>query len=392
MLFWKVRTDPFSEAKTARKSIPVFLTMLLAALLFVGFRYSVEFLIEQLFQFVQKQVALYKIDGEASIFYDMDVIIRASATAILILLASLYVRFLEGRRLSTMGFHKEGLWRNLFKGILVGILLFGAMLGMLVFSGNYKMEGELRTDLLARIVGIASVWICGFSFEYFFRGFVLSSLGARSRFGTAVFLTAVLSTAAQSYYWGYSILSIFNNLLFDMLLGLLVVRTGSAFAACTARASFLFVCQFVFGTVYSGAVYTHAFVPTTINYSSLWVGTANGIDNGYTFAIILGVALLLLLFLPKKMPEEAFETGPFIKHVPVEKANAQGQDTASGKSAKTTESATVLRRPSSIPERPAQQSEAEDRNSAPDDEENWEEEESRAHVEPAYKKPEDYLK
>lgn len=228
MLFWKVQTQPFAEAKTARKSIPIFLTLLLAALLYYGFSEGTYLLYTKFYDFIQDQVSLYKIDPEIPIFDDLGVIIRSAAAAILVLFASLYVRFLEGRKLSSMGFHKDALLKNCFKGAAAGILLFGAMLAILVFTGGFRFAGELRCDFLTRLAGILSVLICGFSFEYFFRGFVLSSLGARSRIFTAVLLAAVLSTAAQSYYWGYSVISIINNFLFNLLLGLLAARTGSA--------------------------------------------------------------------------------------------------------------------------------------------------------------------
>ena len=86
MLFWKVRTEPFAEAKTARKSIPIFITLLLAALLFYGFSKGFYFLYGKLFDFVQKQVALYKIDAELPLFDDLDLIIRSASAVILVLL------------------------------------------------------------------------------------------------------------------------------------------------------------------------------------------------------------------------------------------------------------------------------------------------------------------
>ena len=384
MLFWKVQKDPFSEARTSRRSLPIFLTLLLAALLYYGFSEITYFLYTKLYDLIEAQVAYYKIDAESPIFYDLGAIIRSSATVLLALFAVLYVRFLEGRRLSSMLFHKEKLLRDLGKGVLTGAALFAAMLGILVFTGCYRFEGELRSDFLTRAAGIFSVLLCGISFEYFFRGFLLSSLGARCNKIVAVLLAAVLSTAAQSYYWGYSFISVFNNLLFNFLLGLLVLRTGSAWTACAARASFLFVCQFVFGTVYSGIAYTHALIPTTADYTNSWAGTANGIDNGYTFAVVLAAAILLALFLPQKAPEEEWENGPFFKHVPVEKQPAQ-QELPSKPAEQA--SAPVLKRPES----PAKQPETPP---APQDEDDevWEEEEARAHVEPDYKKPEDYLK
>ena len=396
MLFWKVRTEPFAEAKTARKQLPVFLTMLLAGVLFVGFRYGVLFLTEKIHKFVQNQVLLYKIDADASILYDMGLIIHASATVALVLLASLYVRFLEGRRLATMGFHKAGLFTNVLKGVATGILLFAAVLGVLIFSGNYRFEGELRTDVLARATGILSVLICGVAFEYYFRGFLLSSLGSRCRTLFAVLLTALLSTAAHSYYWGYSPLSILNNFLFDCLLGMLAVRSGSAYTACAARTSFLFVCQFVFGTVYSGAAYAHAFIPTTVNYANLWVGTVNGIDSGCTFSLILAAALLLVLFLPKKPPEEEWETGPFFKHVPIDGSVAvePNASRSGGKIEDGSSSISLSRHPESPVKAPGTQPGEPGAPVPPsrDEEEDWEEEETRVHVEPEYKKPEDYLK
>lgn len=395
MLFWKVRTEPFAEAKTARKSIPIFITLLLAALLFYGFSKGFYFLYGKLFDFVQKQVALYKIDAELPLFDDLDLIIRSASTVFLVLFASLYVRFLEGRRLSTMGFRKKGLWGNILKGAAAGILSFGAILGILAFTGSCHFEGEVRSDLLTRMAGFLAILLGSFSFEFFFRGFVLTSLGARSRIFTAVFLTAVLSTAAQSYFWGYSFLSILNNLLLNILLGLLVVRTGSACTACSARTLFLLLCQFVFGTTYSGAACTHALVPVTVDYQSVWAGTANGIDSGYAFTLIFAIAALAVLFLPKKAPEEELESGPFFKHVPVEK-QAAGESAKSSAPAHTETAeqgkTPVLRRPGNLAKAGEEAAQPAPLPSPDEEEEEWEEEEKRRPVDPNYKKPEDYLK
>ena len=393
MFFWKAKTDHFDEAKTAQRAMPIFLTMLLAAALFIGTKYLLGILTESLYNYISMQVALLRMDPEAPILQDIGMLIRASGLGILLVLAVLYVRFLEGRRVRSMGLHRKGMGKALLLGVLIGALVFAAVLAVLLFLGSIRFEGEVQTAPGVRILCFLSVLLCGVSFEIYFRGFVLSSLGARCRVLIAVLLTAVLSTAAHAYYWGFSYHSVVNNLLLDLCLGLLAVRTGNTWTACATRSAYLLICQFIFGAVHSGGSYAHALVPATLDYGSTWVGTANGIDSGSTLTIILAVILVLALFLPKRMPKEEEQPRRFMEHVPADREKSDGS--SADEAAPQREESAVLRRPESLkkPMPEAEEEPAAEPN-VPDgaDDEEWEEEETRVHVEPDYKKPEDYLK
>ena len=397
MLFWKSLTEPFAEAKTAKRAMPIFLTMLLAAALFVGTKYLVTWITEVIYNFVTRQASLYRMDAEALILEDIGLIIHASGLGILLILATLYVRFLEGRPLGTMKLHKKGMGKGLLQGLLAGALLFGAVLAVLIFIGSLRFEGEVQTNFWVRLLCLLAVLLCGVSFEYYFRGFVLSSLGARCRPLLAVLLTAVLSTAAHSYYWGFSFHTLLNNLMLDLILGLLVLRFDSAWIACAARTVWLLLCQFVFGVVYSHAACVHALIPTTVDYSGIWAGSKYGIDSGYALTVLLPIALLLLFLVPKRVPREDDTPRPFMEHVPTDRDRAEQPAVSPALKAEpaASEKASVLRRPASLQRTEIAAEDTAEPAPAPDDsgdEEEWEEEETRVHVEPDYKKPEDYLK
>lgn len=133
-----------------------------------------------------------------------------------------YCRLIEHRRLSTMGFRKKGLIKELFRGILFGVTLF---------TGVWCLEciqhlPEVRTDVSKGILLLFffGYLIQGFVQEVFFRGYLLVSLSKRYRMISSVFIDAVIfsllgATGADLTMHAYT-----NTLLFGVLLSLMFIQ------------------------------------------------------------------------------------------------------------------------------------------------------------------------
>jgi len=212
MVFWKVKPDPYEEARTGRRSLPIFLTILLAGAIYYGFSELSYLLYTKIFDAVQSGITNYKIDSYAPFLNDFNIIVRSALFLLIGVLGVLYVRFLEGRKLSTMGYHKKGLAGGLLGGLGIAVLLMGSMIAVFLFAGSILFEGELDLHFGTVLLDILALLILGFSSELYFRGFLLSSLGARCKPLLAVLLTALVSTVGHSFYWGWNIFSFYNNL------------------------------------------------------------------------------------------------------------------------------------------------------------------------------------
>lgn len=389
MVFWKVKPDPYEEARTGRRSLPIFLTILLAGAIYYGFSELSYLLYTKIFDAVQSGITNYKIDSYAPFLNDFNIIVRSALFLLIGVLGVLYVRFLEGRKLSTMGYHKKGLAGGILGGLGIAVLLIGSMIAVFLFAGSILFEGELDLHFGTVLLDVLALLILGFSSELYFRGFLLSSLGARCKPLLAVLLTALVSTVGHSFYWGWNIYSFYNNLLFDLLLGLLAVRTCNAWLAGAVRSFWLILCQLVFGILYSGQACYYKLIPNVVNYENGgWVG-ASCVDTGNVFTAVMLIGILLVLLLPKKDPrDEEEEQKPFFQHVPVEK---KAPDAAPAAAPEKKAAEPVLRRPESLKKTPVPAEEPVE-SPAEEDEENWDEEETRAIVHPEFKNPEQYLK
>lgn len=388
MVFWKAKSDPFAEARTGRRSLPIFLTILLAGALYYGFAELSYLLYTKIFNVVQNGIAQYQIDQDLPLLKDFNVIVRSAMFLLIGIVGILYVRVLEGRKLSSMGYHKKGLLNGILGGLGIGILLMGSMIAVFIFAGSFLFEGETAPHFVTVLLDALALLILGFSTELYFRGFLLSSLGARCKILVAVLLTALVSTIGHSFYWGWNIYSFYNNLLFDLLLGLLVARTGNAWLAGAVRSFWLILCQLFFGILYSGQTCYYKLIPNVVNYENgNWVG-ASCVDTGNVFTAIMIIGVLLVLLVPKKDSQEEEEQKPFFQHVPVEK-KAEPAAPAAVSEKKSAEP--VLRRPESMKKETAPVPVQEPADTE-EDEDDWDEEESRAIVHPEFKNPEQYLK
>ena len=397
MFFWKTQDNPWLAARSARKNPPILITMLLCFALFWGYMYAAYGLRELIFGGISALLSSLIESGaienlEYAIYDDFNVIAYSFTFILLVPLGILYAKLVEGRSPRSFALHRDRFFRRFFLGFLIGTAVLAAVLGFLSIFRIFRVTGFGDFHWLSFLLGVICILILCFSEEYFFRGMVLSSFGARSHPLTAVFAAAVLSSVCNYFYFNnireFNLFLIADHILLGCLLGILVYRTGNLITAVGVRTALVFLSQLVFGIPFSNYSYAHTILASKYTTASIWFTTdiIPGIDTGFGMFAILALALALAIFLPARgTGVEKPETKAYFRHV---KTVPQPAAADPDPEAEARPSASCC-----SPSAPTENTDITPESSSGNmEEETWDEEVARAPVAPNYKAPEDYLK
>ena len=394
MLFWKNKVNPWAEAAKARKNPPILITMLLNFAIFWGYMYLSNLLRGLIFKGISALLVRLIESGvmensQYAIYDDMNVIAYSLTFILLVPIAIAYMKFIEGRSIKTVLSDGDDAYLKLLGGFAIGTVILAAILGFLSFFKIFVISGAGDAHWLSLLLGFISVALMSYGIEYYFRGFLLSSFGARNHPLAAIFASAVLYAVCMYFYFNtnrsLNIYLILDHLLLGILLGIITCRTRSIWTAVGIRFAIALIAQLVLGIPLSGYTYVHSLFASKYTTASIWftTSTVQGVDTGCAMFSVLVIAVLLALFLPAAKKKDEAEKKLYFRHVGPEAAAPASEPTIPA--AKPAASAAKPAAPASKPAAaPAPEPEADD--------EDWEEEQTRDVSTPQYKKPEDYLK
>ena len=245
--------------------------------------------------------------------YILTLLFSTLATAILCVI---YCRFVERRPIWSMGLSVNRASVGQYGiGLVSGLLMFGLAFLIMYASGAVSVSGGRFAPVMLALYLLAFL-IQGASEEILVRGYFMTSLTNSTGAGSAVICSALLFAAMHSGNVGVSALALFNIFLFGILLGLLVFRTRSLFAAMALHGIWNFAEGNIFGTAVSGIRPSHSFLISALTEGR---ATTNGGDfgpeGGAAVTIALVIALGVFLLLPQKsapdtdMPERRDDEG-----------------------------------------------------------------------------------
>lgn len=155
----------------------------------------------------------------------------------LIAFTIIHVRFLEKRRISTIGLIKERSVIRYLQGFAIGgVLLVPLVIIMLISEpvSARAFQPVLFVFLLAFMVQSAGE-------EFLFRGFLVTGLTRRIRILPAVLLSSAVFTFAHLGNDGVTVLSLIQIFVLGALFAFLMLRTNSLLIACGAHAAWNFI-------------------------------------------------------------------------------------------------------------------------------------------------------
>ena len=220
------------------------------------------------------------------------------ATVGMIVTVIIYCRFLEKRRLSTMGLLRP-FGKEYAVGALIGLVLFGVYIIFSMALGGVGFLGLSESFHLPTVLLLLLGYLVqGFSEEILCRGYFMTSLCRTMPLPVALAVSSLFFSLLHIGNTGFDLLSFVNVFLFGILMGLYVIRRGNLWGACALHALWNFAEGVLTDFTVSGlAMPSSVFSFQTEGASTFIIGGAFGPEGGFavTFVLTLGVVILLMM-------------------------------------------------------------------------------------------------
>lgn len=246
---------------------------------------------------------------------DSITVIMLFATVILTLSGLIYCRFIEKRKLATLGFRKDGAIKEYLVGMLVGTGIFSLAVGICLVTGALTFEG-FCANISWGYIGLFFVGylLQGMSEEVLFRGYLTVSLSRRAPIAAAVGISSVGFACAHLSNSGISVLAFINLTLFGIFAAVYMLKRGNIWGVCAIHSLWNFVQGNLYGISVSGMSKSESIMEmSSVASKSLVNGGDFGLEGGIAVTIVLVLAIVVMLFTKTKQTELADESEDFPK-------------------------------------------------------------------------------
>lgn len=217
---------------------------------------------------------------------------------LMILVVVLYCRFIEKRKVDTMGFRKKGMVSQYVIGMLGGFLFFTVSYLICVMTGSIHFDGMADHIAPLYIIGyLAGYMIQGMAEEVLCRGYLFVSLARRHSLWYSILLSAVFFAALHGMNPGLSVLAVLNLILFGVFAALLLVKYENIWIVGAFHSIWNFVQGNLYGIQVSGNSLQQSVFASTCNNSRSFInGGAFGMEGGLAVTLVLGAGIAYLIW------------------------------------------------------------------------------------------------
>jgi uncharacterized protein len=216
----------------------------------------------------------------------------------IILLVWLWVRAVEGRRLASIGLERLRAGRLYLRGLLIGLALFSAAVGLLILSGAAVPADDVWAPNVTALPGVllafAGWGVQGAAEEVLTRGFLLPIVAIRWGTATGVILSALAFALLHMLNPNLSVLAMFNLALFGLFACLYALREGGIWGICAAHSVWNWAQTNLFGFPVSGGLPPGSSLLELTGSGPAWLsGGAFGPEGGIAVSAVLLAGCLL---------------------------------------------------------------------------------------------------
>lgn len=221
------------------------------------------------------------------------------------LVVIIYCKYIKKRSLKSMGFQKKNAFRDYAIGMIVGFVMFSAVVGINLITGAMKIEG-LASTFSASTLGFVFIFLLGFicqgaEEEILTRGYLMVDIGARHKMTTAVIISSVVFALLHMPNTGITFFSLINLVLIAVFFALYIICFDNIWGACAIHSVWNFVQGNFYGIRVSGMQMSDSVFSTiSIQGKELINGGAFGAEGGIATTIVIVIALILLFVYMKK--------------------------------------------------------------------------------------------
>lgn len=216
----------------------------------------------------------------------------------IILIIFMWVKFFEGRKISSLGFQKNGALNKYLLGFLSGIIFNSVVVGIMYLLGTIELAENSVNVTGVDAIGIVLIFLLGFlvqgaSEEILSRGWMMQVIGARYKPWLGVLLSTALFAILHLGNAGVTILSVINLILVSFLLALFVLKEGSLWFACAWHSSWNWMLGNVFGLSVSGQGEKITMIDLNTKGNEILSGGGFGPEGSIVTSVIMIFAIII---------------------------------------------------------------------------------------------------
>ena len=166
----------------------------------------------------------------------------------------IWIKLLEKRRFSSLGFYKNGAIKDLGKGFLIGASQFSFLVILLLVTGTGRLEwSQISFEAFLYIIALIPFWILqGGTEELVTRGWLFPMVSAKSNIFIGILISSSLFGALHLFNPGVTILSIVNIVLDGIFACFLMLKYDNMWVLAGMHGAWNFVQGNIFGILVSG--------------------------------------------------------------------------------------------------------------------------------------------
>ena len=287
----------------ARFVPPYILSLLLAVIFVQGGQQLAYLALEPISAVLSLMLGFLGQGGFFEIFFNFALPFLLFGFVFMILALFLWVRWAEGRPLSTLGFVKKGSLVELVKGLTVGFLLFSLVALLMLLSGAGSFEwGQLTLEPFLYILILLPLWmIQGGAEELVTRAWLLPVSVKKTNLPIGLLTSSLLFALLHLGNPDIGILPIVNIALFGLFANLYLLRTDNVWGIIGLHAAWNFSQGNIYGFSVSGTGVDAAVLNFIPKSEWSWLtGGVFGAEASIFSSLILLLAVFYLLFKIKK--------------------------------------------------------------------------------------------
>lgn len=224
-------------------------------------------------------------------------IIMLFSTIATVIIPILYCKFIEKRSLSSMGIVKKHIIRRYLLGIIIGLIMFSAVVFLNVCFGGMEFAGINSNIAISSIIVLFIGFIIqGMGEEILCRGYLMNSIGAKHSIMKAILTSSAMFALLHIFNPGLTVLAVINLVLFGIFAALYMICFDNIWGICAIHTIWNFAQGIIYGISISGAynIDNSIFLFKNIEGKTLINGGAFGAEGGIAVTIVLTLGILII--------------------------------------------------------------------------------------------------
>lgn len=228
---------------------------------------------------------------------DAMVVIMLFANAGMILVALLFCKLIQKRKMTTVGFQKPGMWKEYLGGLGVGFVIFTVAVLLCVVTGSLKLQGLSSTFSIGIFVlFLLGYLIQGMAEEVLCRGYFLVSVSRRYPLAVGILANSVVFAALHLLNNGITVLAFINLVLFGVFASVYFIKRGNIWGVGALHSIWNLAQGNIYGIRVSGMQTSCSILSSEmVAGRELINGGDFGLEGGLAVTIVLVAGTLILL-------------------------------------------------------------------------------------------------